>query len=62
MNLKLFTTVHISKCKLGPFEYAQTISKWPMGSVYIGSIVKYLPYLPTLFPKGLEVDLEGTNC
>ena len=55
------TTVKVTKCKLGPFEDAQSMSKWPAGSDYIGSIINYLTYLPDPFPKGIEVYVEGSS-
>ena len=51
----------MTKLKLRLFEPDQSMSKWPAGSVYIGSIIYYLIYLPTLFPKGLEVNLEESS-
>ena len=61
MDIMLLTTVRVPECKLGPFEYIQSISKWPKGLVYIGNTINCLPYLPDTFPKGLEVDLEGSS-
>ena len=37
------------------------MSKQPSRSVYIGNIKYYLIYLPDTFPRGLEVDLEGSS-
>ena len=37
------------------------MSKQPAGSVYMGNVIKYLTYLLALFPRGLEVDLKGSN-
>ena len=37
------------------------MSKQPAGSVYIGNNINYLTYLPFTFPRGLEVDLEGSS-
>ena len=54
-------TVKISECKLGPFEYAQTMSKWPARLVYLDNIINYLLCLPDPFPRGLEIDLKGSN-
>ena len=47
--------------KSGPFENTVRISKWSIGSVYIGNIINYLTYLPVSFSRGLEVDLKGSN-
>ena len=49
----------VSKCKSGPFEHAQSMSKWPTGLAYAGSFINYLLYLPDPFPRGLCIDLEG---
>ena len=57
----MFTAVKIPKHKLIPFEHAQSMFKWLAGLVYIGIIFNYLPYLPTYFPGGLKVDLEGSS-
>ena len=38
-----------------------SMSKWPTRSVYVGNIICYLIYLFAPFPRGLEVDLEGSN-
>ena len=35
--------------------------KRPTGSAYIGSIINYLIYGPAPFPRGLEVELEGSS-
>ena len=35
--------------------------KWPAGSINIGNIFCNPIYLPDLFPRGLEVDLEGSS-
>ena len=37
------------------------MSKWPAGSVYIGNIINNFLYFPAKFPRGLEVDLEGSS-
>ena len=50
--------VKVNKCKLGPFQHAVNISKWPSGSIYIGNIFFYLIFLPIYFPRCLEIDLE----
>ena len=39
----------VSECKLGPFEHAQSMSKQPTRSAYIGDSINYLFYL--LFPS-----------
>ena len=51
----------MTKCKLGPLEHAQSISKCPARSIYIGSFITYLLYLPVPFPRDLFIDLEGSN-
>ena len=57
----LCRTVKVTKCKSGPFDYAQSISKWPEGSEYIGNIIFYLTYLSDPIPMGLEVDQKGSS-
>ena len=37
MDVALFTTVKVFIDKLRPFEYAQSMSKWPAGLVYVGN-------------------------
>ena len=37
------------------------MSKWPSGSIYIANFINHLFYLPDTFPRGLEVDLEGSS-
>ena len=54
-------TVKVTKHKLRLFEYAVNMSKWPGRSGYIGNIIYYLTHLPDAFPRGLEVDLEGSS-
>ena len=61
MDPILLIAVKIPKCKLGPYEHAQSMSKWPKEVVYIGNINNYLLYLPDPFPRNLEVDLEGSS-
>ena len=58
----LLIAVKVSKCKLEPYEYAQIIFKRPAGSVHAESIINYLFYLLNCFPRGLEVDLEGSSA
>ena len=53
--------VKIIKLQLSPFEHAKSIPKWPKGSVYLGNKIDYLVFLAVTFPKGLEVDLKGSN-
>ena len=53
--------VKVSKCRLAPFEYAQSMSKQPVGSVYVGYIFNYLIYLAAQLPRGLELDLEESS-
>ena len=51
----------VSECKLGLFEYAQSISKLPSRSAYIANFINYLLYLFDPFPRGLGIDLKGSN-
>ena len=53
--------VKVTKCKSGPFEHAVSMSKWLAGSIYIGNTICYPIYLLYPFPRGLEVDQEGTS-
>ena len=55
------TAVKVTKHKSGPFEDVESMSKWPAGSVYIGKMIYYLIYLLDPFPRGLEVDIEGSS-
>ena len=51
----------VSKCKLGPFEHAQSMSKQPAGLVYVGSLpISFLTF-PVPFPRGLFIDLKGSS-
>ena len=61
MDATLLTILKVSECKLRPFEYAQSMIKWPIGLVNIVYFINYFFYLPVPFPRGLEVDLEGSN-
>ena len=61
MDMILSVTVKVTKYKLGPFEHAQSMSKWSTRSVYIGNIIYYLAYLSFPFHRGLEVDKEGSR-
>ena len=61
MNIILLAIIKVSKCKLGSFEYAQSITKWPERLVYIGNIINYLFYFPVPFARGLEIDLEKSG-
>ena len=61
MDITLLVTIKMSELKLGPFKHAQSMLKWPTGSVYIGNTICCLLYLPAPFPRGLEVDLEGSS-
>ena len=61
MDTILLTIVKVSEYKLGPFEYTQSMSKWPTGLAYVGNFISYLSFLPASFPRGLEVDLEGSS-
>ena len=58
MDTILLIIVKVSEHKLGLFEYAQSMSKWPKGLIYIGNTINYLLSLPDPFPRGFEVDLE----
>ena len=61
MDPKFLSNNKGSECKLGLFEYAQSMSKWPTGLAYIGNFINYLLYLPDPFPRGLWIDLEGSS-
>ena len=61
MDITLLIVVKVSKHKLKPFDLAQKISKWPVGLVYIGNIINYLLNFPNPFPRGLEIDLDGSS-
>ena len=37
------------------------MSRWPTGFAYAGYILYYLIYHPDPFPRGLEVNLEGSS-
>ena len=57
MDTILLIIVKVSEYKLGPFAHTQSMSKWPAGLVYRGNNISYFMYLPTPFPRFLEVDL-----
>ena len=61
MDTTTTAIVKVAKYKSGPFELAESMSKRPAGFVYIGNIVYYLTNLPNPFPRGLEIDLEGSS-
>ena len=61
MDTTLLISIKVSKCKLGAFEHAQSMSKRPTGLVYIVNTINYLLCLPDTFPRGLELDLEGSS-
>ena len=61
IDVTMPTIVKVAKNKIGSFEHTVSISKWPAESAHKGYIVCYLIYLFALFPKGLEVDLEGST-
>ena len=61
MDVILSTTVKVTKHKLGPFEHAQSMSKWPVGSSYVGRITFYPTYLTYPFPIYLKVNLEESS-
>ena len=61
MDVMLCTIVKVTKCKSEQFEHAQSMSKRPEGSPCIDNIINYLIYLPDIFPRGLEVDLEKSS-
>ena len=58
MNMILFTIAKVIEHKLKLFEHTQSISKWPVESVYIGDNTCYPTYLLASYPRGPEVDLE----
>ena len=47
--------------KSGLFEHAQSISKWPTRSKYVGNFINFLLYLLDAFSRGLGIDLEGSS-
>ena len=47
--------------KSGSFEHAQSMFKQPTGLAYISNIIDYHFYLPTIFPRVLKIDLEGSS-
>ena len=47
--------------KLRLFLHAQSITKWPTRSVYIGNFINYLSYFLAPFPKSLGIYLEGNS-
>ena len=53
--------IKVSKCKLGPFEHAQSMFKQPTRLGYIGNIINYLFNLLYFFPRGLWKDQEGSS-
>ena len=57
----LYTAVKVTKDKSELFEHTESISKRPARSVSVGNIIYYLTYLLTSFPRGLEVNLEGSS-
>ena len=61
MDAMFLSNNKVSKCKSGPFEHAQSMSKWPKRLVYIGYSINYLLYLPAPFPRGLGIDLERSS-
>ena len=61
MDATFLSNNNVSKCKLGPFEHTQSMFKQPVGLPYAGIYMKYLLYLPVLFPRGLCIDLEGSS-
>ena len=40
-------------------KHAQSMSKWPSGSAYVGNFIDYLFCLAVAFPRGLCIVLEG---
>ena len=61
MDAAILSNNKVSKHNLGLFKHAQSMSKQPAGSAYIGSFVSYLLYLPDPLPRGLGIDLEGSS-
>ena len=37
MDAIFLTNNKVTKCKLGPFEHTQSMSKQPIGSAYVGN-------------------------
>ena len=61
MDATLLSNNKVSENQSGPFEHAQSMSKRPAGLAHIGNLINYLLYLPYTFPRGLVIDLEGSN-
>ena len=57
----LLTIIKVSEYKLGPVKYAQSMSKRPARSAYIGNFIDCLLYLLAPFPSILGIDLEGSS-
>ena len=53
MDTMFLSNNKVSKCKSELFEHAQSMSKQPAGSAYVGNFINYLLYLPDTFPRGL---------
>ena len=49
----MFFNNEVSKQKLGLFKHAQSMSKQPIGSVYIGNIINNPWNLPDPLPRGI---------
>ena len=61
MDTTFLSNNKVSKCKSGPSEHAQSMSKRPTRLAYVGSFIYYLLYLPDPFPRGLGIDLQGSS-
>ena len=59
--MALPTIIKMTNHKLGLFEHAVNIFKWSTEFLYADNIIHYLIYLPDPFPRGLEVDKEGSS-
>ena len=61
MDATFLSNDKMSEHKPWLFEHAQSVSKWPAGSAYIGNFINYLLYHPAPFPRDLWIDLEGSS-
>ena len=42
MDVTMSNIIKVTKCNSKLFEHIESMSKWPIGSVYIGNIIFYL--------------------
>ena len=53
--------MNVAQHKSRPFQNALSMSTWPAGSIYVGSIQNYLICLPDPFPRDVQIDLEESS-